>query len=327
MSDNKAEKTAGIRQLRPLGKSGLTVAPLAFGGNVFGWTVDEQTAFTLLDAFVDHGFNLIDTADTYSTWVAGNHGGESETIIGNWIKRSGKRDKIVLATKVGHEITPVMKGLKRSYILQAVEGSLRRLRTDYIDLYQSHRDDPDTPIEETLEAYGGLIKQGKVRAIGASNFKAERLAEALRLGKQHGLPSYSTLQPLYNLYDRHDYETELEAFCLKNDLGVINYYSLASGFLTGKYRSREDLSKSPRGRRTERYLTARGFRILEALDRVAKDTHTSPAQVSLAWLLARPSITAPIASATSLSQLHELIAGTELKLDRPSIEALNEASS
>jgi aryl-alcohol dehydrogenase-like predicted oxidoreductase len=313
---------------RNLGNSGLEVAPLAFGGNVFGWTADEQTSFRLLDAFVAAGFNLIDTADIYSRFAPGNRGGESETIIGNWLKQGSRRDKVIIATKVGLEMGPDKKGLSKAYILGAAEDSLRRLQTDYIDLYQSHKDDPDTPLEETIEAYAQLMKEGKVRAIGASNYSAERLSAALAVSKAHGLPRYETLQPEYNLYDRAEYEEELEAVCVENGLGVITYFSLASGFLTGKYRSAVDLSKSPRGERmVKKYLNERGFRILDALDEVAKGVNATPAQVALAWLIARPSVTAPIASATSLDQLNDLISATKLELDEAAIELLNRASA
>ena len=312
---------------RKLGNSGLEVPPLAFGGNVFGWTVDEQMAFKLLDAFVAEGFNMIDTADTYSRWVPGNKGGESETIIGKWLKRSGNRNKIIIATKVGSEMGPGMKGLSKNYILRAIEESLRRLQTDIIDLYQSHKDDPATPLEETLEAYSLLIKQGKVRAIGASNYDAERLSQALQVSQQQGYPAYQSLQPLYNLYDRSDYERSLESLCRKRGLGVISYFSLASGFLTGKYRSEVDLSKSPRGQGIRKYLNARGFRILDALDQVAEQHQTSPATVSLAWLIARPGIIAPIASATSLEQLNDLIQATRLELNQSQLEILERASA
>lgn len=314
-------------QKRRLGKSGLEVAPLAFGGNVFGWTADEQTSFKLLDAFVDAGFNLIDTADVYSHWAPGNHGGESETIIGKWLNKTGKRDRVVLATKAGGEMGPGKKGLSKAYLLSAVEESLQRLQTDYIDLYQSHYDDPKTPIQETLEAYAQLIKQGKVRAIGASNYTAERLSEALKVSKQLGLPRYETLQPQYNLCERSGYEDELEGVCEQNGIGVISYFSLASGFLTGKYRTEADLSKSARGQSVKKYLNERGLRILNVLDEVAKQYNSTPARVSLAWLIARPSITAPIASATSLDQLNDLVEATKLELDRGSIELLNRASS
>ena len=311
---------------RILGNSGLEVAPLAFGGNVFGWTVDENTSFQLLDRFVSAGFNLIDTADMYSTWVPGHKGGESETIIGRWLKHSGDREKVLIATKVGMEIAPGKKGLSKSHIMNSVEDSLKRLQTTYIDLYQSHKDDPETPLEETLAAFAELVKQGKVRAIGASNYSAERLAKALEVSEQNGLPRYESLQPLYNLYDRADYEEHLEPLCLEKKVGVISYYALASGFLTGKYRSEADLTKSPRGHGITKYLNERGFRILKALDEMAAQYNSTPARIALAWLIARPSITAPIASATSVEQLIDLIEATELRLDQSSIELLNRAS-
>jgi aryl-alcohol dehydrogenase-like predicted oxidoreductase len=311
---------------RSLGNSGLEVAPLAFGGNVFGWTADEQTSFRLLDAFVAAGFNLIDTADMYSRFAPGNRGGESETIIGKWLKRRRRRDKVIIATKVGLEMGPGRKGLSKSYILRAAEDSLKRLQTDYIDLYQSHRDDPDTPLEETLGAYTQLMDQGKVRAIGASNYSGARLAHALALSRRHGLPRYESLQPEYNLYDRAEYEGELEPVCIENGLGVITYFSLASGFLTGKYRSVSDVNSKARGDFVKKYLNDRGFRILDALDQVAKRLEATNAQVALAWLIARPTVTAPIASATNLDQLNQLIRATELKLDRASMELLNRAS-
>jgi aryl-alcohol dehydrogenase-like predicted oxidoreductase len=311
---------------RKLGNSGLQVSPLAFGGNIFGWTVDEAMSFKLLDAFIESGFNLVDTADVYSKWAPGNKGGESETIIGKWLKQGGKREKAIIATKVGSEMGPDQKGLSRTYILRAVEASLARLQTDYIDLYQAHIDDLQTPLEETLEAFTELVTQGKVRAIGASNYTAERLSEALEVSTEHGFARYESLQPLYNLYDRAEYEAKLEPLCQEKGLGVIPYFSLASGFLTGKYRSEKDLLKSPRGQMVKKYLSERGFRILAALDQVAKQYNSTPAQVSLAWLIARPSITAPIASATNLEQLKDLIEATELKLDNSSIELLNQAS-
>ena len=312
---------------RKLGNSGLEISPLVFGGNVFGWTVDEPSSFKLLDAFVAAGFNAIDTADVYSRWVPGHTGGESEMILGKWLKRSGNRDKVIVATKVGLEMGPGKKGLSKAYILRAVDDSLQRLQTDYIDLYQSHTDDGETPIEETLGAYAELIAQGKVRAIGASNFTADRLAAALEISKKTGLPRYESLQPNYNLYDRADYEAQLEPLCLKEGIGVINYFPLASGFLSGKYRSESDVEKRPRARMLKKYFNERGFKILEALDQVAKKHNATPARVSLAWLFARPSITAPIVSATSIEQLNDLIASVELKLDRPSIELLNQASA
>ena len=311
---------------RRLGNSGLEVAPLAFGGNVFGWTVDEPTSFALLDAFVAAGFNLIDTADVYSRWVQGHRGGESETIIGKWLKRNGNRAKIVIASKVGKEMGPNSKGLSKTYILKAVEDSLQRLQTDYIDLYQSHADDPDTPLEETLEAYDQLIRQGKVRAIGASNYSAQRLAQSLTVSENNGYPRYECLQPLFNLYDRVDYEKELEPLCREKGLGVISYFSLASGFLTGKYRSKDNLSNSARGDMVKKYLNERGFRIIDALDRVAQQHHMTPAKVALAWLISHPSITAPIASATDLEQLNELIEATAIELNPSAIDLLNQAS-
>jgi aryl-alcohol dehydrogenase-like predicted oxidoreductase len=271
--------------------------------------------------------DFIDTADSYSTWVPGHKGGESETIIGNWIKRSGKRDKIVIATKVGSEIPGEGKGLSRAWITRQVEGSLKRLQTDHIDLYQSHRDDANTPVEETLEAYAQLVQQGKVRVLGCSNFTAERTKESLAASRKHGWPPYESLQPHYNLYERATYETTLEPLALQEKLGVIPYYSLAAGFLTGKYRSHEDLSKSPRGQGAKKYLNDRGYRILTALDQVAARHLATPAQVALAWLMARPSITAPIASATSVEQLNELVKATRLELNQADIEQLNQASA
>jgi aryl-alcohol dehydrogenase-like predicted oxidoreductase len=312
---------------RKLGNSGLEISPLVFGGNVFGWTLDESASFKLLDAFVAAGFNAIDTADVYSKWVPGHTGGESETILGKWLARSGNRNKVVIATKAGMEMAADKKGLSKAYILRAAEDSLRRLQTDRIDLYQSHTDDGGTPIEETLGAYAELIAQGKVRAIGASNYKADRFAQALEISKKARLPRYESLQPLYNLYDRADFEAELEPLCLKEGIGVINYFPLASGFLSGKYRSERDVEQRPRARLLKKYVNERGFKILNALDQVAKKYNATPARVSLAWLLARPSITAPIVSATSIEQLNDLIACVELKLDRASIELLNQASA
>ncbi len=313
--------------MRKLGRSGIEVAPLAFGGNVFGWTIDEAQSFKLLDAFVDAGFNLVDTADVYSKWAPGNKGGESETIIGNWLRRSGKRDRIVLATKVGMQMSPTEKGLARSYIIAEVEASLRRLQTDRIDLYQAHQDDADTPLDETMEAFATLVKQGKVRVLGASNYDAGRLAEALEASRRNGWPRYETLQPLYNLYDRADFEEKLQGLCVKEEIGVIPYYALASGFLTGKYRSEADFGKSARGQGMKSKLTPRGLRILAALDQVSAELKTTPAKVALAWLAARPSIAAPIASATSLAQFEELVAATRLDLDQGSIALLDKASA
>lgn len=311
---------------RKLGSSGLELAPLAFGGNVFGWTVDESMSFKLLDAFVAAGFNFIDTADIYSNFAPGNQGGESETILGNWHKQRGNRSQVLIATKVGMEMGPGRQGLSRKYIMRAVEDSLKRLQTDYIDLYQAHTDDPATRLEETLEAFGLVLKHGKARAIGASNYSAQRLGQALKTSKEKGLPRYESLQPLYNLYDRAEYEKELEPLCQKEGLGVLTYFSLASGFLTGKYRSEKDLSKSPRGQRVRRYLNEQGFRNLQALDEVAKRYQSTPTQVALAWLMVRPGVTAPIASATNLDQLNELINATKLELDAAAMELLNHAS-
>jgi aryl-alcohol dehydrogenase-like predicted oxidoreductase len=316
-----------MMELRPLGRSDLRVSPLCFGGNVFGWTADEARSFDLLDRFVGAGLNFIDTADAYSSWVPGNQGGESETIIGNWLQRRGGRDKVVIGTKVGSEMGPGKKGLSNSHIRRSVEDSLKRLRTDYIDLYQSHWDDPDTAMEETLATYAELIRAGKVRTIGASNMSPARLSEALEVSARAGLPRYESLQPEYNLYDRSTYEGELEKVCRENNLGVITYFSLASGFLTGKYRSERDLGKSPRGEGIGKYLDARGLRILAALDEVAAQYSATPAQVALAWLMARPGLTAPIASATRIEQLDDLIASTKLKLDASAVERLRQAGA
>jgi len=312
---------------RKLGNSGLEVGPLAFGGNVFGWTADEAQSFRLLDAFVDSGLNLVDTADVYSSWVPGHHGGESESVMGRWFKQSGKRDRIVVATKLGKPMGEGKKGLSRAYMQRAVEDSLRRLQTDYIDLYQSHEDDPNTPLEETMAAFGELMKQGKVRAIGASNYSATRLAEALKVSKQHGLPRYESLQPLYNLYDRAAYEAELEPLCRKEKLGVIPYFSLASGFLSGKYRSPQDLANRARKGMVGKYLNDRGLRILKALDEVASAKKSTQARVALAWLMAQPTITAPLVSATTLDQWNDIVQATQLQLTASEMEQLNQASA
>ena len=314
-------------QKRRLGKSGLEIQPLMFGGNVLGWTADEAMSFKLLDGFVGAGLDAIDTADVYSKWAPGNKGGESEAILGKWLKARGRRDKVVIATKAGNEMAPDKKGLSKAYILKAAEDSLKRLQTDYIDLYQSHVDDPATPVDETLSAYQKLIEQGKVRAIGCSNFTPARLAEALAASSAKTLPRYESLQPHYNLYERAGFEAELEPLCLKEKVGVIPYYSLASGFLTGKYRSEADFGKSPRGARAKSYLNERGLRILKALDEVAARTKSKPGQVALAWLMARPSITAPIASATNMAQLEDLVGSTRLKLDKDAVKQLDTASA
>ena len=312
---------------RPLGSTGFDVAPIAFGGNVFGWTVDEKVSFRLLDAFVDAGFNLIDTADSYSRWVPGHQGGESETIIGRWIEARGHHDDVVIATKVGSDMGLGRRCLRKDYILQAAEASLKRLKVDAIDLYQSHWDDETTPFEETLEAYAMLIAQGKVKAIGASNLSAQRLQQALDISAGGGLPRYMTLQPPYNLYDRATFEGALAELCMRAGIGVISYFALAAGFLTGKYRTEADFAKSARGGGMSKYLNARGLRILAALDRVAADHGASTAQVALAWLIGRPGVTAPIASATSLEQLAELTAATKLRLDASAVSVLDEASA
>jgi aryl-alcohol dehydrogenase-like predicted oxidoreductase len=311
---------------KKLGKTDIEISPLCFGGNVFGWTIDEATSFNLLDAVTDAGINFIDTADVYSTWAHGNVGGQSETIIGNWLKKSGKRRDVIIATKVGKEMGPGKKGLSKAYITKAVEASLKRLQTDYIDLYQSHDDDKDTPLEETLETFTDLIKQGKVRAIGASNYTGKRLAEALQVSKNNNLAAYQTLQPLYNLYDREGFETDLQPVCLENDIAVINFYALASGFLTGKYRTQDDLAKTKRAS-NKKYLNDRGLKILKVLDRIAEINNSNPAQISIAWLLTRPGIAAPIASATSVEQLQDLIKATEIHLGPEALELLDEASA
>ena len=315
-------------ELRRLGRSELSVPPLCFGCNIFGWTVDEATSFALLDRLLESGLTFLDTADVYSRWVAGHEGGESEAIIGRWMKDRGCRDRIVLATKVGMEMGEGKVGLSPAYIARAVEDSLRRLQTDRIDLYQSHKDDPDTPQAETLGAYQRLIEAGKVRVIGASNFSAGRLQEALALSATQGLPRYESMQPEYNLYDRASFEGALQRVCAENDVGVIGYFSLAAGFLTGKYRSEADYAKSPRGARSiPKYMNPRGLRILGALDAVAGETGAAPATVALAWLMARPAVTAPIASATTPAQIEALLAATRLKLSPAQTTLLDEASA
>lgn len=311
----------------PLGHSGLKTDPLIFGGNVFGWTLDERQSFAMLDAWLDAGFSSIDTADAYSRWVDGHSGGESERVLGAYFKARGNRDKVLLTTKVGMDMGDGNKGLSKAYIQRAVNASLKRLQTDYIDLYQSHVDDADTPLEETLEAYDRLIEAGKVRIIGASNYTADRLDEASQVAQKHDLPRYETLQPFYNLYDRDDFETELAPLCLKYEIGVTPYFSLASGFLTGKYRSREDARGKAREGFVDKYFDTRGMRILAALDDVAKRVDATPAAVSLAWLMAQPAVTAPIASATSQKQLVQLITATRLELDDAALRQLSEASA
>ncbi len=312
---------------RKLGKSGLETGKLVLGGNVFGWTLKEPLASKLLDAFLDSGLNMIDTADVYSKWIPGNKGGDSEEVLGGWLKKSGRRKQVLIATKCGIEMDPGDGGLSRAYIMKAVDRSLKRLQTDYIDLYQAHRDDENTPLEETLSAYAELIKQGKVRAIGGSNYTAKRLAEVLKVAKDNDLPRYETMQPWYNMYDRKDFEGELQDLCVKEDIGVIPYFALASGFLSGKYRKPEDAEGKPRGYRTKDMINERGLKILGALDKVAAETKSNPAQVALAWLMAQPSITAPIASATSLDQLKDLVAATTLELSPAQIKDLSDASA
>jgi aryl-alcohol dehydrogenase-like predicted oxidoreductase len=314
-------------KLRKLGHTDIEIAPLVFGGNVFGWTADEATSFDLLDAFVERGYNAIDSADVYSAWGDGNEGGESETVIGKWLERRGRRDDVVIFTKVGWEIAPDRKGLSRDYILRSVEDSLRRLKTDYIDVYFSHKPDPETPIEETLAAHSKLIDDGKVRFAGASNYDAGQLAVALAAGTAPNRVRYQVVQPEYNLYDRAGYEEALEPLIEGQGLGVVTYFSLASGFLTGKYRSEADLEGRTRGSRVEKYMDDRGRAILEALDEVAAEHGANPAQIALAWVQARDSITAPIASATSLEQLDELMGAADIELSEASIERLDEASN
>lgn len=315
---------------RPLGRSGLATAPLALGGNVFGWTADEAASFAVLDAFVDTGFNLIDTADVYSRWAPGHAGGESESVIGRWLAATGKRHRVLIATKVGKPMGGDgfgRSGLSRRWIRQAVEDSLRRLQTDHIDLYQSHDDDASTPLEETLGAYADLIRDGKLRAIGASNYTAARLAEALGVSARLGLPRYETLQPLFNLVDRAPYEAELQPLCVAEGLGVVNFYGLARGFLSGKYRSEADLGKSPRGAGVKAYLNERGHHILAALDEVAAQQRATPAQVALAWQIAQPGIAAPIVSATAAAQWQELAGAAALQLAPAQLQALTQASA
>jgi aryl-alcohol dehydrogenase-like predicted oxidoreductase len=312
---------------RPLGRSGLSAAPLALGGNVFGWTADEATSFAILDRFAASGFDLIDTANTYSTWVPGHVGGESETIIGKWLAKSGKRGQVLIATKVGMQIEGA-KGLKRAQIEGHVEKSLRRLQTDRIDLYQTHADDPDTPVDETLEALARLVKAGKVRAIGASQYKPDRLRESLEESGRLGLPRYETLQPEFNLYDRANFERDLQPVALEHGLAVIPFFGLAKGFLSGKYRKASDIEGRPRAAGLKKYFEGdRGMRILAALDSVAARVAATPAQVSLAWMMAQPSIAAPIVSVTSVAQLDEITGAARLRLDKEALAELDRASA
>ena len=312
---------------RQLGNTDLHIYPVAFGGNVFGWTLDEKKSFEILNGFTEAGFNFIDTADVYSRWAPGNTGGESERIIGKWLKEKKNRHNIVLTTKVGSDMGDGRKGLKKQYILKAVEDSLQRLGTDYLDLYQTHFDDVETPVEETLEAYAQLQKDGKIRWIGTSNMSPERILASLEASAAKGLPRYETLQPHYNLYAREKYETQYESLALENGLGVITYFSLESGFLTGKYRTKEDLGKSPRGGDMDKYFDERGLKILAALDEISNQYKATPAAVSLAWLIQRPSVTAPIVSATSKSQLESIILAPQLNLDADAIRLLDKASA
>ncbi|MEO6338713.1 MAG: aldo/keto reductase [Caulobacteraceae bacterium] len=313
--------------LSSLGRSGLQVRPLAFGGNVFGWTADPAASCRLLDAFVAGGFSLIDTADVYSRWIPGHAGGESETVIGDWLQqRPGARDKVVIATKLGMDMGEGNQGLSRAYMMRAVDRSLARLKTDYIDLYQAHRDDADTPLEETLSAFAELIKVGKVRAIGASNYSGPRLAEALKISAEKGLPRYETLQPEYNLYSRAGFEGELQGLCAREEIGVIPYFSLASGFLTGKYRSEKDTEGRARGGMTKGMINPRGLAILSVMDKVAAAHSATLAQVALAWLVAK-GVAAPIASATSVEQLKELMGSADLSLTAEDVAQLDQASA
>lgn len=311
---------------RILGKTDLEIAPLIFGGNVFGWTVNEEDSFQLLDHFFESGFNCVDTSNSYSHWIPGNKGGESETIIGNWLKKSNKRDKLVLITKVGWEISESEKGLSKDYIIKEVENSLKRLQTDYIDLYMSHKDDPNTPVQETLEAYDQLIKQGKVRHIGASNFYKDRLEESIKVSREMKLYEYKVIQPKYNLYDRH-FEIGNAEIAKEYGLGVITYSSLASGFLSGKYESEADFTKSARGAGMKKYLNEKGFRILKAIKHLSKKYNCTPATISLAWLIQNPLVTAPIASATNHTQLKELMRAPDKILSPPDLRMLDEIHS
>jgi aryl-alcohol dehydrogenase-like predicted oxidoreductase len=311
---------------RALGKTGITIAPVMFGGNVFGWTVDRERSFELLDAFMEAGFNSIDTANVYARWVDGSEGGESESIIGAWMKARGNREDVILATKVGHDMGKRGRGLSKAHIIREVEASLKRLQTDYIDLYQAHRDDPNTPFEDVLETFDQLIKAGKIRAIGASNYDAPRLRQALEVAQKRNFPRYMTLQPHYNLYDRSKFEGELQSLCRDENIGVIPYFPLASGFLTGKYRSESDFSKSLRGGGMGKYLNERGLKILHALDTVASAYGTTPAAVALSWIMRQPSIVAPIASATEISQLKDFSVATRLDLGDYASAILEEAS-
>ena len=313
-------------QKRRLGRTNIEIAPLVLGGNVFGWTADEKASFDILDRFVDAGLNAVDTADSYSRWVPGNKGGESETIIGKWMKSRGNRDKVVVITKVGSDMGQGKKDLSAAHIAKAAEDSLKRLQVDAIDLYLSHWPDDTVPYDETLGAYEKLIKAGKVRNIGCSNLDAGRLEAALKVASQRKLPRYEVLQPEYNLYDRSSLDGPLGDLCMREEIGVITYFSLARGFLSGKYRSEADLGKSPRGGGVAKYLDRRGKRILAALDSVSARHDVKQAEVALAWIIARPGVTAPISSATTIEQVDSLVRAANLKLTAADIEELDQAS-
>jgi aryl-alcohol dehydrogenase-like predicted oxidoreductase len=311
---------------KQLGSSDIYISPIVFGGNVFGWTADETQSFELIDAFIDSGFNMIDTANQYSVWVPGHVGGESETVIGNWLNKTGKRNQVVIATKVGNDMGDGSKGLSKAYILKQADDSLKRLQTDYIDVYYAHKDDENTPFEETLEAYKTLIKAGKVRYIASSNYEAKRLEQMLAFAKENGLPQFIAHQPEYNLFDRQGYEQELEGVCVAQGLSVVTYFSLASGFLSGKYRTKQDLEGHKRGIFVERYMNERGMNILKALDEVSRAKAVPPAVLSIAWILNRASVTAPIVSATTIDQLNQLTSAVDLKLSDEEMRILNKAS-
>jgi aryl-alcohol dehydrogenase-like predicted oxidoreductase len=310
-----------------IGKTEIKVSTLCLGGNVFGWTASEAASFAVMDAFVDAGMNFIDTADIYARWQPGSNGGDSELVIGKWLKQRGNRSRVVIATKLGKEMGPGKAGLSAKYMQQAVEDSLNRLQTDYIDLYQSHEEDPNTPIEETLQAFAKLIEQGKVRAIGASNYTPECLEEALRVSRELGLPRYESLQPHYNLVERAKFEPTLEPICLAHHLSVLAYWSLASGFLTGKYRSEADITKSKRGKDAVKYLDDRGRKVLAALDEISAAHDATPTSIALAWLIARPSVTSPIASATSVEQLEDILKSVAIQLSPDEVAKLDQASA
>jgi len=316
--------------MRKLGRSGMKVAPICFGGNVFGWTIDQETSFAVLDAYVEGGGNFIDSADVYSAWAPGHKGGESETVLGHWMKERGNRDSMIIATKLGNPMgkDANQRGLSRRWMMKAVEDSLQRLQTDYIDLYQAHIDDNDSPQEETLRAFDDLVSQGKVRYIGASNFSSWRLALSLGESDKNGYVRYSSLQPVYHLLNRADFERELEPLCLDQQIGVISYSSLASGFLTGKYRPNKELPTSPRAKAIQtRYMNEHGYAVLDKVEELAEAHKATNTQIALAWILARPAITAPIVSATSVAQTKELLGALEVKLSADDLATLDKVSS